>query len=52
MKKKKKKPYAIKPTRETQEERRTRVSSGVRYRAVIIQDKKRKLQDDAEHDEI
>jgi len=40
---KKKKSSLIKLTKETQEERKKRVSSGVKFRAAVFGNKKRKL---------
>ena len=42
---KKKKSPLIKLTKETPEARKQRLSSGPKYRAVVFENKKRKLQD-------
>lgn len=42
---KKKKSTLIKLTKESPEARKKRVSSGVKFRAVVIENKKRKLQE-------
>ena len=44
---KKKKPDILKLTKETPEARKKRVSSGVKFRASVIKDKRRKLQEKA-----
>ena len=44
---KKSKPNKLKYTKETPEARKKRVSSGVKYRAVIFEDKRRKLREKA-----
>ena len=52
---KKKKSDLIKLTKETPEARKKRVSSGVKFRAAVFEDKKRKLQGKekiGEHDEL
>lgn len=41
---KKKKPKILKYTKETPEARKSRVSSGVKFRAVKFEDKRRKMQ--------
>jgi len=42
---KKKKPTIVKYTKETPEARKERVSSGVRFRAAVFENKKKKLRD-------
>ena len=42
---KKKKPTIIKYTKETPEARKKRVSSGIKFRATVFEDKRRKLRD-------
>ena len=42
---KKKKPTSIKYTKETPEARKKRASSGVKFRATVFEDKRRKLRD-------
>jgi len=42
---KKKKPAIPKYTKETPEARKKRVSSGVKFRATVFEDKRRKLRD-------
>ena len=44
---KKRKSPKLKYTKETQEERKKRVSSGIKLRSSIFADKRRKLQDKA-----
>jgi hypothetical protein len=44
---KKKKPPLLKLTKETPEARKKRASGGVRFRAVVFKDKRRKLQNKA-----
>jgi len=48
---KKKKARLVKLTKETPEARKIRVSSGVRYRGAIFEDKRRKLLDKPEQDQ-
>jgi hypothetical protein len=48
---KKKKPKILKYTKETPEARKKRVSSGVRLRATVFEDKRRKLRDKRKHKE-
>ena len=42
---KKKKSILLKLTKESPEARKNRVSSGVKFRAAVIEDKRRKLRD-------
>ena len=52
---KKKKSNLIKLTKETPNARKKRVSSGVKFRAAVFENKKRKLQEKirtGEHDEL
>ena len=48
---KKKKPSILKYTKETPEARKKRVASGVRFRATVFEDKRRKLRDKAKDKE-
>ena len=48
---KNKKSDKIKYTKETPEARKKRVSSGVKFRAVVFKDKRRKLRDKAAENE-
>ena len=48
---KKKKSKLIKLTKETQEERKQRVSSGMKFRAAVFGNKKRKLLNQVKEDE-
>ena len=42
---KKKKPSLLKITKESPEARKKRVASGVKFRAAVFEDKRKKLQD-------
>lgn len=47
---KKKKSHLIKMAKETPRVRKERVSSGVKFRAVVFEDKRHKLQEKADYD--
>jgi len=48
---KKKKPTILKYTKETPEARKKRVASGVKFRAAVFEDKRRKLRDKAKNED-
>ena len=49
---KKKKSSLLKITKESPEARKKRVSSGVKFRAAVFEDKRRKLQDKTKFEEL